>query len=78
MNVHGYLPGLVIKTSRARINCRCGVVSTSKVIWASSRENLSSGFLTKRFKQVFLATETSYKIDILQIASLDMIVLKGV
>ena len=43
-------------------------------IWASSQENLSSGFPKKAsFKSVSSATETSQKIEISPVASLHMI-----
>ena len=47
-------------------------------IWASSRENLSSGFPKKktRLNPVSSATETSLKIELSFVASLDMVLSK--
>ena len=47
---------------------------TCTYIWASTLQNLSSGFPTKaRLKSVSSATETSYKIEISPVTNLDMI-----
>ena len=44
------------------------------MIWDSTRENLSSGFSDKAiFKSVFSVTETSKKIEVSPVASLDII-----
>ena len=43
------------------------------IIWASTRENLSSGFPTKKVISACSATETSKKIENLLVTNFDMI-----
>ena len=45
-------------------------------IWATTRENLSSGFRQSILKLVSLATETSKKKEIALVASVDMVISK--
>ena len=69
----GVLDSLAIISLRKKIPRALLIALT----WASSRENLSSGFPTKRVvKPVSSATETSWKIEISPVASVHMLLFK--